>query len=88
MEENFRRKAECSISCKYGEKEKPLAIGKAARPRAFASTDIKNLPVNWLSNTKPRLTRDVMTQWLKYFVDLIFCLVTRLQFVSLWSREL
>ncbi|XP_039953998.1 tigger transposable element-derived protein 6-like [Bactrocera tryoni] len=48
-----------------GEKEKPLVIGKAARPRAFASIDLKKLPVNWQSNKKAWMTREVMTQWLK-----------------------
>ena len=33
-----------------GEMEKPLVIGKAAKPRCFRNLDIRKLPVEWRSN--------------------------------------
>lgn len=47
-----------------GEKEKPLVIGKSARPRCFKGLDIWDLPVDWYSNKKVWMTREIMTQWL------------------------
>jgi hypothetical protein len=32
--------------------EKPLVIGRAAKPRCFKNIDIKKLPVDWKSNKK------------------------------------
>jgi hypothetical protein len=34
------------------EMEKPLAIGKAAKPRSFKNLEIDNLPVIWRNNKK------------------------------------
>lgn len=50
-----------------GEKEKPLVIGKAARPRAFSGVNVRDLPVDWYSNKKAWMTRDIMGDWLMKF---------------------
>jgi hypothetical protein len=34
------------------EVEKPLVIGKAAKPRCFKNLKINNLPVTWRNNEK------------------------------------
>jgi hypothetical protein len=35
-----------------GEIEKPLVIGRVAKPRCFKNIDINKLPVDWKSNKK------------------------------------
>lgn len=50
-----------------GEKELLLVIGKAARPRAFKHVPITALPVDWKSNKKAWMTREVMSEWLQQF---------------------
>jgi hypothetical protein len=39
-----------------GEKEKPLVIGKAEKPRCFKSLKINNLPAIWRNNKKAWMT--------------------------------
>lgn len=48
-----------------GEKLMPLVIGKAARPRCFKGLDIDKFPVEWASNSKSWMTRDIMNSWLE-----------------------
>ncbi|XP_017475007.1 PREDICTED: tigger transposable element-derived protein 6-like [Rhagoletis zephyria] len=50
-----------------GDKEPLLVIGKAARPRAFKHVPIAKLPVDWKSNKKAWMTREVMSEWLQQF---------------------
>lgn len=50
-----------------GDKERPLVIGKAARPRALKNVPLKNLPATWTSNKKAWMTRPIMTDWLLEF---------------------
>jgi hypothetical protein len=35
-----------------GEMEKPLMIGKVAKPRCFRNVDIRKLPAEWRSDIK------------------------------------
>jgi hypothetical protein len=39
-----------------GEMEKPVMIGKAAKPRCFKNLKINNLPVIWRNNKKALMT--------------------------------
>jgi hypothetical protein len=50
-----------------GDKEKPLVIGKSARPRCFNGFDIHKLPVDWHSDKKAWMTREIMIHWLQNF---------------------
>jgi hypothetical protein len=50
-----------------GEIEKPLVIGRAAKPRCFKNIDIKKLPVDWKSNKKAWMTSHIMEEWLTAF---------------------
>lgn len=50
-----------------GEMEKPLVIGKAAKPRCFKNMDISKLPVTWRSNKKAWMTSGLMEEWLGSF---------------------
>jgi hypothetical protein len=50
-----------------GEIEKPLVIGRAAKPRCFKNIDIKKHPVDWKSNKKPWITSHIMEEWLTAF---------------------
>jgi hypothetical protein len=50
-----------------GEMEKPLVIGKAAKPRCFRNLDIRKLPVEWRSNKKAWMTSQIMEEWLTAF---------------------
>jgi hypothetical protein len=50
-----------------GEMEKPLMMGKAAKPRCFKSLKINNLPVIWRNNKKAWLTAATMEEWLNMF---------------------
>jgi len=47
-----------------GEFEKPVIIGKAENPRCFKGVNKGLLGVDWYSNRKAWMTRDIMTQWL------------------------
>ena len=47
--------------------EKPLVIGKAAKPRCFRNMDIRKLPVEWRSNKKAWMTSQIMEEWLTAF---------------------
>ena len=50
-----------------GETEKPLVIGKAAKPRCFRNLDIWKLPVEWRSNKNAWMTSQIMEEWLTAF---------------------
>ncbi|KAF0740487.1 tigger transposable element-derived protein 6-like, partial [Aphis craccivora] len=50
-----------------GEMEKPLVIGKAAKPRCFKNIDVEKLPVSWYSNKKAWMTGSIMEDWLRKF---------------------
>jgi hypothetical protein len=47
-----------------GEMEKPLVMGKAAKPRCFRKMDIWKLPVDWRSDKKTWMTSQIMEEWL------------------------
>lgn len=47
-----------------GEREKPLVIGKAAKPRCFKNMDITKFGIEWKANRKAWMTREIMTEWL------------------------
>ena len=47
--------------------EKPLVIGKAAKPRCFRKLDIRKLPVEWGSNKNAWMTSQIMEEWLTAF---------------------
>ena len=49
----------------FGEKEKLLVIGKAARTRTFKNTAVAPFPVDWRSNKKAWMTGEIVTEWLK-----------------------
>ncbi|KAK3104668.1 hypothetical protein FSP39_007460 [Pinctada imbricata] len=48
-----------------GEKLPPLIIGKAEKPRCFSKIDKSTLPVNYYSNKKAWMTRDIFNDWLQ-----------------------
>ena len=50
-----------------GKLEKPLVIGKAAKPRCFKHLDINKLPVVWRSNRRAWMTAALMEEWLNGF---------------------
>ncbi|XP_053555651.1 tigger transposable element-derived protein 4-like [Bombina bombina] len=50
-----------------GRLEKPLVIGKAAKPRCFKNIDTTQLPVIWRANKKAWMTAELMSEWLKIF---------------------
>lgn len=50
-----------------GHSEKPLVIGKAARPRAFQKINLNTLPVVWRFNKKSWMTCEIMTEFLREF---------------------
>lgn len=47
--------------------EKPLVIGKSAKPRCFKNINTKNLPVDWIHNKKAWMTSGLFTDWVKDF---------------------
>nr|CAD7414874.1 unnamed protein product [Timema cristinae] len=49
------------------EMEKPLVIGKAAKPRCFRNMDIRKPPVECRSNKKAWMTSQIMEEWLTAF---------------------
>jgi hypothetical protein len=49
------------------EMEKPLVIGKAAKPRSFKDLKINNLSVIWRSNKDPWMNAVTMEEWLNMF---------------------
>ena len=48
-----------------GHKFKPLIIGRARRPRAFAhlKKDLSDLPVHYTSNSTAWMTQDIFQEW-------------------------
>lgn len=50
-----------------GEKEDPLVIGRSRKPRCFKGENISKLPLEWVSNKKAWMTREIMTTWLHKF---------------------
>ncbi|XP_053555972.1 tigger transposable element-derived protein 6-like [Bombina bombina] len=50
-----------------GRLEKPLVIGKAAKPHCFKNIDTTQLPVIWRANKKAWMTAELMSEWLKIF---------------------
>lgn len=44
---------------------KPLVINKFYRPRALKYKDLKQLPVNWMANSKAWVTTALFTEWFK-----------------------
>lgn len=53
----------CANLC--GEKEQPLVIHTAVRPRCFKNTDISLLGVSWHANRKAWMTCEIFTSWLR-----------------------
>jgi hypothetical protein len=49
------------------EMEKPLVIGKAAKPSCFKNLDINNLPVIGRHDNKAWMTAATMEEWLNVF---------------------
>ena len=47
--------------------EKPVIIGKAAKPRCFKGIDVSKLNVVWYSNKRTWMTREIMIEWLLAF---------------------
>jgi hypothetical protein len=47
--------------------EKPLVIGKAAKPTYFKNLNINNLPMIWRNNKKAWMTATTMEEWLNMF---------------------
>lgn len=43
-----------------GDMEKPLVIGKLAKPRCFKHLDVSKLPVIWHANKKAWMTESIM----------------------------
>lgn len=54
----------CSLK---GEKEIPLVIGKAAKPRCFENLCLSKLPVLWKSNKYSYMNSEIMEEWLHSF---------------------
>ncbi|GFR71413.1 tigger transposable element-derived protein 6 [Elysia marginata] len=50
-----------------GEKEELIVIGKSARPRAFGSLNISDLPVIYKNLRKAWMTTEIFTHWLMGF---------------------
>jgi hypothetical protein len=50
-----------------GEIEKPLVIGKAAKPRCFKNLKSNNLPVIWRNHKKACMSAATMEEWLNMF---------------------
>lgn len=50
-----------------GEKLDPLIIGKAKNPRCFKGSHVSKLPIDWYSNKKAWMTREIMNEWLMKF---------------------
>lgn len=48
-----------------GEKEKPLVIGKAMKPRCFGRLERKDLPVDYHANKKAWMTSNIFKLWMK-----------------------
>jgi hypothetical protein len=48
-----------------GDKENPLVTGKLAGLRCFNGLDIRKLPVDWHSNKKAWMTREITIHWLQ-----------------------
>jgi hypothetical protein len=52
------------------EMEKPLVIGKAAKPRCCKNLKSNNLPVIWRNNKKAWITAATMEEWHIQYKDL------------------
>lgn len=50
-----------------GEFEKPLVIGKCAKPRCFRNINVSSLPVQWEHNKKAWMNSALFTSWIKSF---------------------
>ncbi|XP_041346709.1 tigger transposable element-derived protein 6-like [Gigantopelta aegis] len=50
-----------------GHFDKPLVIGKAAKPRCFRNINVARLQVTWKSNKKAWMTGFLFTEWIKDF---------------------
>jgi len=50
-----------------GEMEKPLVIGKTAKPQCFWNLCIRKLPVEWRYNKEAWMTSQIMEEWLTAF---------------------
>lgn len=50
-----------------GDFEKPIVIGKSAKPRCFNNLDMSKLPVIWNANKKTWMTSRIMENWLLQF---------------------
>jgi hypothetical protein len=50
-----------------GEMEKPLVIGKAAKPSCYKNLKINNLPVIWRNNENAWMTATTMEEQLNMF---------------------
>jgi hypothetical protein len=50
-----------------GEFEKPIVIGKSAKPHCFGNIDVSALPVTWISNKTAWMTSAIFDSWLQEF---------------------
>ena len=50
-----------------GGKEKPLVIGRSAKPRCFKNVDMSSLPVTYAHNSEAWMTSDLFQKWLRDF---------------------
>lgn len=50
-----------------GDFEKPLVIGKSAKPKCFNNLDLCELPVIWNANKKAWMSSSIMENWLLHF---------------------
>lgn len=50
-----------------GEKLDPLIIGKAKNPCCSKESHVSKLSIDWYSNKKAEMSRDIMNEWLMKF---------------------
>ena len=50
-----------------GDIEKPVVIGRSAKPHCFRNRDISQLPIVWKHNKKAWMTTELFLDWLKTF---------------------
>lgn len=50
-----------------GEKEQPLIINTALRPRCFKNVDMSKINVHWYANKKAWMTGSIFTEWIEIF---------------------
>jgi hypothetical protein len=66
--EGIRRKTDHFALLQYGwGQRKAHVIGKSARLRFFNGLDIREFPVDWHSDIKAWMTREIMIHWLQNF---------------------